>query len=123
MAYEPTEWLAGDKITDVKLNKIEQGIADNQNVFYVGVSYSNEQLTLDHTWQQIKNAMDSNKLVVVKGSFYYAYDEYNICGICEGYASESNIYAVFVRDMGTSSEDYSTLSASGYPQRSLFGAT
>lgn len=27
MAYEPTEWRAGDIITSARLNKMEQGIA------------------------------------------------------------------------------------------------
>lgn len=31
MAYEPTEWKDGDTITTVRLNKIEQGIADNSD--------------------------------------------------------------------------------------------
>lgn len=29
MAYQPTVWSEGDLITSTKLNKIEQGIADN----------------------------------------------------------------------------------------------
>lgn len=31
MAYEPTEWKKGDKITAEKMNKLESGVADNNN--------------------------------------------------------------------------------------------
>lgn len=34
MAYTPTEWVTGDVITAVKLNKAEQGIAANSNLVY-----------------------------------------------------------------------------------------
>lgn len=47
MSYTPTEWVNGDTITAEKLNKIEQGIADNRGkwpMFIVtrthGASYS-----------------------------------------------------------------------------------
>lgn len=35
MAYTPTEWTTGDIITAEKLNKIEQGIANN-SIFDIG---------------------------------------------------------------------------------------
>lgn len=38
MAYEPTTWEDGDTITSVRLNKIEQGIANN-DVLIVDVVY------------------------------------------------------------------------------------
>lgn len=31
MAYNPTTWRSGDKVTSTKLNKIEQGIVNNEN--------------------------------------------------------------------------------------------
>lgn len=31
MSYEPTNWKKGDKVTSTKLNKIEQGIVNNEN--------------------------------------------------------------------------------------------
>lgn len=31
MSYEPTNWKSGDKVTSTKLNKIEQGIMNNEN--------------------------------------------------------------------------------------------
>lgn len=35
MAYVPTEWVTGDVITAVKLNKAEEGIAANSNLVYI----------------------------------------------------------------------------------------
>lgn len=32
MAYEPTNWQAGDVVTSAKLNKMEQGIASGANI-------------------------------------------------------------------------------------------
>lgn len=41
MAYEPTQWQAGDTITSAKLNKLEQGVSDSSNnggVFIVEIT-------------------------------------------------------------------------------------
>ena len=52
MAYEPTNWQAGDIVTSAKLNKIEQGIAAGGGILVV----HNENGTLDKTWQEIYDA-------------------------------------------------------------------
>lgn len=53
MAYEPTNWQAGDIVTSAKLNKIEQGIAAGGGVLVV---HANEEGALDKTWQEIYDA-------------------------------------------------------------------
>ena len=43
MAYEPTQWQDGDTITTVRLNKMEQGIADGGNGAFVVDAYYYEE--------------------------------------------------------------------------------
>ena len=44
MSYEPTNWKAGDTVTSTKLNKMEQGINNLQNmVFYATFQENAEQ--------------------------------------------------------------------------------
>ena len=54
MAYEPTEWEAGMKVTASRLNKIEQGIASGSGAPLImhltsGVG--------DKTWQEVYDAL------------------------------------------------------------------
>lgn len=53
MAYEPTNWKAGDIVTSAKLNKIEQGIAANKKILIANINMNN---TLNKTWQEIYDA-------------------------------------------------------------------
>ena len=66
MSYTPTEWKAGDTVTSVKLNKIEQGIANNSsNVLMVEmekISYGYQSI-LDAT--EIAAAFIAGKNVIV----------------------------------------------------------
>jgi len=47
MAYEPTNWKAGDIVTSAKLNKIEQGIATGGKIVIADLNQDN---TLNKTW-------------------------------------------------------------------------
>lgn len=53
MAYEPTNWKAGDIVTSAKLNKIEQGIATGGKIVIADLNQDN---TLNKTWQEIHDA-------------------------------------------------------------------
>ena len=53
MAYEPTNWQAGDIVTSAKLNKLEQGVANSGGILVV---HEDENGRLDKTWQEIYNA-------------------------------------------------------------------
>ncbi len=52
MAYEPTNWKAGDIVTSAKLNKIEQGITSHNMVEAI-TDDENSIVTLNKTWQEI----------------------------------------------------------------------
>ena len=59
MSYTPTTWKSGDTVTSAKLNKIEQGIANN--ILFVNVNWEetedNQDIgTLDKTWEEIRDA-------------------------------------------------------------------
>jgi hypothetical protein len=69
MAYTKNTWADGDVVTSEKLNHMEDGIANSENVFIVGgVSLGeNDALegTLDKTWQEIHDAMQNKICIVV----------------------------------------------------------
>ncbi len=82
--YTPTVWAAGDTVTAAKLNKMEQGIADGYSSgggLVVHVNQSGDTYTLDKTWQEIWDAMESGQSVLVvniesesgSGSVYHVY--------------------------------------------------
>ena len=67
MSYTPTEWKSGDVITSEKLNNLEQGVADASGgggaaLVNVGVTYSDEQYTLQKTLQELLDYFDAGKL-------------------------------------------------------------
>ena len=53
MSYEPTTWKAGDTVTSAKLNKMEQGIANENNMILLVHEIDG---TLDKTWTEIRDA-------------------------------------------------------------------
>lgn len=68
MAYTKNTWRTGDIVSSQKLNHMEDGIANSENVFIVGgVSLGENGIegTLDKTWQEIHDAMLSKICVVV----------------------------------------------------------
>lgn len=68
MAYEPTNWKAGDVVTSAKLNKLEQGVAGaggTGGVFIVHRTESSEEFRLDKTWLEILSALTAEQLVAV----------------------------------------------------------
>ena len=103
MSYEPTNWKAGDTVTSVKLNKLEQGVA-RAGVLVVGID--DETGALDKTWQEIHDA----GFTVVKHD--------NVHGTIIGYVTMvgqgDGVYALEIWE----DEDYITCitnSADGYP--------
>lgn len=68
MAYTKNTWKTGDIVSSVKLNHMEDGIANSENVFIVGgVSFGDGGIegTLDKTWQEIYDAMQSKICIIV----------------------------------------------------------
>ena len=71
MAYKPTEWKCGDTITAEKMNKLEQAVAQGGGggTFFVGATVDGNDLTLDKTLGEIKEATYAGKQVAVRGDF------------------------------------------------------
>ena len=78
MSYTPTTWVTGDVITAEKLNNMESGIAEDGDVFIIhatGVaSYGSVETTptLDKTFQEISNAVLSNKNCIIISETVYS---------------------------------------------------
>ena len=73
MSYMPTVWQDEDVITDVKLNKIEQGIADaSDNVVRLVFDETHSRYTLDKTGQQIVELVTGSNGVLFP---YATYEE------------------------------------------------
>lgn len=69
MAYTKNTWTDGDIVSSAKLNHMEDGIANAESVFIVGGVSLGEggtlEGTLDKTWQEIHDAMQSKICIVV----------------------------------------------------------
>ena len=68
MSYTPTEWKTGDIVTSQKLNKLENGLAAvGYGTFKVTIASTIDEppkLTMNKTWQEIKNAFDAGLVVI-----------------------------------------------------------
>lgn len=71
MAYEPTNWQAGDVVTSAKLNKMEQGIARNDVVECI-IENLNSIMTLNKTWQEIWDNNYTSIALIPKNNNSYA---------------------------------------------------
>lgn len=87
MAYTPTNWQNGDVITAVKLNKIEQGIADIFCLLYpVNVDYNGATYTPDKTYAEVRAAVDDGMI-----PFYIFHDGSVVTYILAAYTSSTQI--------------------------------
>ena len=77
MSYEPTNWSAGDTVTSAKLNKMEQGIANNSSrvLIVTGITTGMRE-TLDHTWTEIYNAILDGQIVLFTRDDEYSETNY-----------------------------------------------
>lgn len=68
MAYEPTQWKAGDTVTSAKLNKMEQGIAASGGIRVVQLLVSNfGPITLVITPNELINAFRNSEVIIISG--------------------------------------------------------
>ncbi len=107
MSYEPTVWKSGDTVTSAKLNKLEQALANNSQVFLVNIIAAENRL--DKTMGEILDAFQQ-KTVLAKvemndyfqflriDGIVYMSDEYTILLSLQGFAFTA-----------TSLDDYPTL--------------
>lgn len=106
MAYEPTEWEAGMKVTASRLNKIEQGIVDAGGVMIV---HENEDTsTLDKTFAEIRNALAVGTIVI----FLQAYTDGVNIRMVKSAINEEGSYNVYFMNGPT---HYTAASENGYP--------
>ena len=63
MSYTPTVWSNGDSITAEKFNKLENGVAARNGIFWVT---ENENQELDKNWNEIVGAVAAGMLPVIK---------------------------------------------------------
>ena len=112
MSYTPTTWKAGDTVTSAKLNKLEQGIANN-NVLEVHLIHSDNPLyieILDKTWQEIHDAMP---FVYIDWDTEESHERRLVASAVDNGADGSWRYQVFTDP--SLSQGYATSSSDGYP--------
>ena len=68
MSYNSTTWVTGDTITAAKLNNIESGIQESTNTNKLYLCTDTEG-TLNHSYNDIKNALLANKNIWVQQTF------------------------------------------------------
>ena len=83
MAYTKNTWQTGDVVTSAKLNNIENGIA-GPDPLVVTESKSGDNYVLDKTWNEIKTAIDANRVVWLKQTSDYGTWNFYIYGYVSG---------------------------------------
>ena len=79
MAYEPKTWECGETITAEALNHMEQGITSGGGteplILTAHIEQDGEQTcsVLDHTYNDVKDALESGRLVLLSGDGGYVY--------------------------------------------------
>lgn len=121
MAYEKQTWVTGEVITKEKLNHMEDGIANGgSSYFRVNVTSANFNYTLDKTWAEIKNAVDSGMIVMPVDADEAGTDFQYLFYI--GYDDLEDVYVVStVRFLGPTPTnlEFTTSDPDGYPTTDL----
>lgn len=83
MAYVPNEWATGDIITAEKLNNIENGIENANNLLVVTIYpyYEQNTFTSDKTWNEVKAAYENGKRIVMRYGITLSAEQsfYRVC--------------------------------------------
>lgn len=111
MSYTPTNWKAGDTVTSAKLNKMEQGIANNILIVEITTDEETEKQVMNKTWQEI---FDADYAICVRHGGTgesYGKDYISISGV----GFNNSQYSVIVNILG---EDvlFTATSADEYPR-------
>ena len=114
MAYTKNTWADGDIVTSEKLNHIEDGIANGGGVMIINDTDG----TLDKTWQEINDAMKAGTFCVVKKEKQMLddYFVYNYPVVQAKIATIAGTYNVNATFYGGDDMEYTTTSATGYPE-------
>ena len=111
MAYTKNTWNTGDIVSSQKLNHMEDGIANSENVFIVGGASFGEnnalEGTLDKTWQEIHDALQTKVVIasIVNGS-----DIRQVTASEAVYDQTENKFVIVLHDTG-----FITDTENGYP--------
>lgn len=118
MAYTPTTWVTGDTITAVKLNNMEQGIANAGGtlICHYTVDAQAQKLILDKTAQEIIDALSSGVFATLVEGDIEESGEVN-CYQCNSVFFENDTYH-FRFQIGASAVlgTFVTTSLSSYPE-------
>ena len=127
MAYTPTVWASGDTIDAAKLNKIEQGIAGNALIVECS---STTPRTLDHTFAEIFNALNSGTPVFIKAGYLNGsdwstqYDSYTAVTPVIYASKYADMYRIYVAWSGrVTTTTISTVNQVGSPGCLTFEAS
>lgn len=109
MAYEPTNWKAGDVVTSAKLNKMEQGIVKNNVVECMAKDITlSSNAALNKTWQEIWDNNYTSIMITNDSSKQYG----SIMGISK--TTDDSPYIVIIATLG-SPKTFSCISPDDYP--------
>ena len=99
MSYEPTNWKDGDLVTSAKLNKIEQGIAENDgaSILKVSMVYEENGVSLDKTFKEIRDAIKEQISVYACGEIENAFIMTPIIAVVD-YEGMKQVVTLFIGD-------------------------
>lgn len=112
--YEKHNWVNGEVITQEKLNHMEEGIFTGGSL----VLTEDENGTLNHTWEEIRNAIMSGMRVgMVRNEEDYEGVQYSFDAVNFVFSyNDTSVYKVSMNYFGEGI-DYTTDSPTGYPKR------
>lgn len=116
MAYTPTTWVTGDTITAVKLNNMEQGIANAGGILICTYTddEQSQKLILDKTAQEIIDAVSNGGFAtLVDGDIS---DGSVVCYKCNVVIFAGNIYSFRFEVPDATLGPFTATSLSAYPE-------
>ena len=114
MAYEPTVWKSGDKITSAKLNKVENALSGTSKVYFTDAAVDDEgPITLNETYQQIADKFADGVVFVryYKSNVCIATQLVAYCGQMQGMGD----YCLMVQGMNGQPEPYVASTPNDHP--------
>ena len=100
MAYTPTTWATGDKISSLKMNKLEQGVAGAYD-FVVTLTETSGVWTADKTFSEVQTAYQNGKRVVFQGEMEMLGATIGIIFVANVFVPNAYIIANMVVDDGS----------------------
>lgn len=98
MAYTPHDWETGEKITEERLDHMEQGIAEINNSFILKIGLNEETSCLTKTWNEINEALSNGVVpIICFNNIDSSYIDNSIIIIGRSYYSTENggVYSLY----------------------------